>query len=461
MSKSSKNKPFQLLSPENYIRQKARNLPIYECKVNKDWEHNKMADVIVARSHANGNITLCFYLVDLGCLGVKDTFYKFNVDSEEYAESMDRFENEMFLKVIPYELAHNIVYAGVEFAEEYGFKPHKDFTSVTRFMLEEDTDDIDLIEIEVGGNDGNPLYINSGFETDVRAKQIVSQLEKTAGIGNFTYVSLADMSGTTENIESDEYDREFEFSGLMLAELKEEYLTLLDKGMNKLSPVEISKLINVTNEIYTEICNETKVYDYTDEWEKELDIEITDEYTNEFIGVDENYIVTTKQQDLIDEILSLFGENDKKAKKKIIELEKQIGKTSLIAMMELELLKGISLNDFENKLADYLLVYPDYSLIKIMNHLETFKTKKDADLIDYLPDTDYIFEGRNSVTRYEMSRYLTDKLFLIAGLNDINLIQAFFLFLDDVNLEDEAIEALKGITGILKITILKIYFENH
>ena len=35
MSKNNKTKPIQLLSPENYIRQKARNLPIYECKVSK------------------------------------------------------------------------------------------------------------------------------------------------------------------------------------------------------------------------------------------------------------------------------------------------------------------------------------------------------------------------------------------------------------------------------------------
>ncbi|MDO9154508.1 MAG: hypothetical protein Q7U47_12545 [Paludibacter sp.] len=456
MSKSNKNKPIQLLSPENYIRQKARNLPIYECKVNIGWERDKMAQVLVARSHANGNISLCFYLVDLGCLGVKDTFFQFNIKSVEYSELLERFDDEMSMKVISYELAHNIVYGGVQFAEEFGFKPHKDFTSVTRFMLEEDADDIELIEIKLGGKDGNPWYVNSGHESETRAKQILSQLEKTAGKGNYNYILRVE----EEDLEEEE-DRDNEFSEFMLDKMKVEFLTLMKKKINKLSPVEKSKLIHLSNDIYTEICNETQVYDYIDGWENEYDIEITTEYTNEFIGVDENFVVTAKQIDLIDEILSLFGENDKKAKKKLIELEKQIGKTSLIAFMELELLKFSSIKDFKAKLADYSLIYPNCSLIKMMSHLEEFINKKDADLIQYMPDSDFIFKGRSSVTEYEMTRYLTAKFVIITKFEDINLTQAFYLHLDDLTLSEEAHETIKGIASILRLTLLTNYFENH
>lgn len=268
------------------------------------------------------------------------------------------------------------------------------------------------------------------------------------------------MDGTFEDFEGDEFDRDFELTESMLDELKKEFLTLINKGMDNLSKGEMSKLVNLSTDIYTEICDENKVYDFIEEWEKELDIELTDEYTNEFIGVDENFNLTTKQRNLVDEILSLYGENNKKARKKIKELESQIGKTSFIAAMELELLKATSLNEFKTKLADYLPVYPNCLLIKIMSHIETFKSEQNADLKDYLPDSDVIFEGRNSVTGYEMSRYLTDKLFLIAGLRNINMIEAFFLFLDDVNLADEAIDALKSLTGILRVSILDEYLEN-
>lgn len=56
------NKVIQMLSPENYIRNKVRTLPIYECLVNSNWEKSKMVHVVIARRHTNGNITACFYL---------------------------------------------------------------------------------------------------------------------------------------------------------------------------------------------------------------------------------------------------------------------------------------------------------------------------------------------------------------------------------------------------------------
>ena len=50
----SKQNQFQLLSPEKYIRLKARNLPIEVCYVSDDWkdERGAVAEVIVVRRHA-------------------------------------------------------------------------------------------------------------------------------------------------------------------------------------------------------------------------------------------------------------------------------------------------------------------------------------------------------------------------------------------------------------------------
>jgi len=67
MANKNKEKVIQMLSPENYIRKKARSLPIYECWVNTNWEGSGMANIVIARSHTNGNITFCIYLVDLYC----------------------------------------------------------------------------------------------------------------------------------------------------------------------------------------------------------------------------------------------------------------------------------------------------------------------------------------------------------------------------------------------------------
>lgn len=185
MAKKKQTQQVQQLSPENYIRQKARNLPVFECMINEDWEVSKMASVSVARVHTNGNITVGFYLVDLSCLGVKDAHFLFNVSKSEYRNTISKISRLKLISV-SYELAHNIVYAGLEFAKELGFNPHKDF-SVAKYILEEDTDEVELIEIECGKN-GKPLYVKSEWQSEQESNLIIAQLDRSVGKGNYNYI---------------------------------------------------------------------------------------------------------------------------------------------------------------------------------------------------------------------------------------------------------------------------------
>lgn len=187
MAKKKKGKVVQMLSPANYIRQKARNLPIYECRVNKDWKESGLAHITVARKHTNGNITMGAYLVDLKLLGVKDAFYKFNIEETEYIELIQQIKYKMDTDTAPYTLVHNIIFAAIEFADDYGFKSHLDFTSVAQFILEEDNDDVELIDIECGKDD-KPLYVRGPHETELQVNKIIAQLEREAGPGNYEVV---------------------------------------------------------------------------------------------------------------------------------------------------------------------------------------------------------------------------------------------------------------------------------
>ena len=185
MSKQKSTSKSQFLRPDNYIRQRSKTLPIDECFINPDWQKNKMCQVVITRKHVTGNVTACIYLVDLSCLGVKDTTFKFNAPLEEVKELLERRGNQLIN--ISYELAHNIIYAALEYAEQWGFKPHKDFTSITSHFLEEDNDEIPLIEIECG-MDGKPCYTNTGFDSPAREREILAQLERTAGEGNYFFM---------------------------------------------------------------------------------------------------------------------------------------------------------------------------------------------------------------------------------------------------------------------------------
>ena len=203
MGNKHKEKAVKMLQPENYIRQRARTLPVYECWTNNDWKERRMAYIVVARRHNNGNITMGMYLVDLTCLGVKDANSKFNISEFEYREILEHANTTMEMEAVSYVLAHNIVFAAISFAEEFGFKPHKDFTEVAQYVLEEDTEEIELMDIECG-IDGKPGYIKGPHESETYAAQIIAQLERTAGPGNYSFMKEVDWDS-----DEDESDDEF------------------------------------------------------------------------------------------------------------------------------------------------------------------------------------------------------------------------------------------------------------
>lgn len=153
MKKNKKQKTKQL-SPQNYIRIKARTLTIEGCYANDDWNESGLANIIIVRKHTNNNYTFGIYLVDLYALGTKDTFFNFNQPAEVLDDILSRGDFEP----IEYDLAHNIIYGANEFAEEHGFKIHKDFKITTQYILEADDEKIPLIDIEFG-RDGEPFLI--------------------------------------------------------------------------------------------------------------------------------------------------------------------------------------------------------------------------------------------------------------------------------------------------------------
>jgi hypothetical protein len=199
MAKRNKPKVVPMESPESYIRHRARSLPIAECWVSEKWESKGMAYVYVARKHKSGNLTVGGYLVDLYCFGLKDTMYFFNINPKEFKEILDGINEAFQMEKVEYVLAHNIIYAGIEYADDLGFKPAKEFR-LTHYILEEDNEEIEMLDIECGYN-GKPLIDVTMEEDPVKAAKLISMLEKKVGKGNYY---------TTEDLPEDFLDDEFD-----------------------------------------------------------------------------------------------------------------------------------------------------------------------------------------------------------------------------------------------------------
>lgn len=174
------------VSPERYIREKGRTLPIGKCYITSNWRETGLAHIIVTRVRPSGNLVVGLFLTDTFCLGVKDAIYYHNMTDYEFGQLLKTIESNLGLEEISYNEAHNIIYGAIGWAEEGGISPHKDF-SVALYILEDDTEDVPLIEYEFGKNGKHFLAVSS-LPSE---KRYINTLKKNLG-DDFEYTILAD-----------------------------------------------------------------------------------------------------------------------------------------------------------------------------------------------------------------------------------------------------------------------------
>lgn len=182
---------FTSFSEQSIIR-RAREYPILECRISADWQNEQpgLVQILVARQQTDGNICFGFYLVDKLCLGLKNSLAHAGIPPAQYRrEIRDRLFRETKAKDCPAELAHQMIYASIEYAEQFGFQPEKDF-ALNQYILEPRGELDEPYNITFGRN-GKPLFIAGPNDNVAR---IIRQLEKTAGPGNFDFIApLGDM----------------------------------------------------------------------------------------------------------------------------------------------------------------------------------------------------------------------------------------------------------------------------
>lgn len=457
MAKKNGGKVIQMLSPENYIRKKARTLPIYECMVNDEWEDSRMVQLSVARQHTNGNVTVCFYLVDLLCLGVKDTHYMFNISMTEYREQIDDVNTEMPLSLVNYELVHNIVFAGLEFADDYGFKPHKDFTSITRFMLEEDTDDVELIEIECGMK-GNPAFMRGPFDDDAKVKRIIAQLEKTAGPGNYTVMDGDEDFMDDELIDEfyDEFGDEFyddKFDEMPFDEKKEMFLDLSSR-LEDLDEEEQEDIGRLVNSLIDELIDVDLHNTYFDEFHEALKIETRDDRVDDqVLGIKTGEPpVSEELKSRFLHIYQLIGNNHKQAEKELDIFEKESRGLPAVYFLELLHLQAQESRKFSKRIKQYAFQYPDYPLMRLLWATEQILSGTNIQEAEGYPfASETFFPGRGTIHPLEYHYFLTLHLFLAASENDLTKTEAFASVLGELDLPEDEYEVFGAMISMIKI----------
>ncbi len=173
-------------SPQAIIR-RARTYPLYECLISDNWQKEDdmgLVQILLARQQPDGDICFGVYLIDKYCLGLKNTFAEAGFPRSSYqSEIRDKIFREQKPVKCPIELAHQMIYQSIEYAEQFGFEPQRDF-ALSQYLLEPRGELEEPYDLTFG-KDGKPFFIAGPHDNVAR---IMRQLEKTAGPGNYHYL---------------------------------------------------------------------------------------------------------------------------------------------------------------------------------------------------------------------------------------------------------------------------------
>jgi hypothetical protein len=162
----------------------ARNSALHECLTPKHLFELGIGNVVVSRRMGN-QIAAGVFLVDVYCLGVKDAFFTI-ISPEKYQATLRGFSHHEELVNIDPSCARKLVEGAVEYAQDLGFTPHRDYQQAKQIF-----GDIDSNACPTSfeyGKDNKPLFVSGPNDTPARCQQILDTLTKRCGPDGFHYV---------------------------------------------------------------------------------------------------------------------------------------------------------------------------------------------------------------------------------------------------------------------------------
>ena len=184
---SSKNKKVSF--SDRISRSKAiiiaRNSSINRCFVRKNIFSEGIGTAIVSREMPNGHLVVGVYLLDVWCLGVKNTYFSI-LSENEFLNRIKQIEVNENLDTLHPSCARKIIEQCVEYSDKLGFKPHKDYKISRQLLM--DLDPNVCPNQYTFGKDGKPFYISGPNENQNQSKKIVEKLLRNCGEGNFDYI---------------------------------------------------------------------------------------------------------------------------------------------------------------------------------------------------------------------------------------------------------------------------------
>lgn len=197
----------------------ASRYPILDCKISAATGMMPyMLTVVLSRRIPGGEIAVATFLLDCGCLGIKDAHGQYYLPGQ-YSELMEKMSGRQKMEDATPERARALIEQTAQYAASLGFSPCADFAKA--FALFGDVDASQCTEtFPMGNAKGKPMYISGPFDDAARQLAIMSQLQSVSGGEEPAFVvgmANSDLRGTEHlvRIENDPGDGDSEVKGII------------------------------------------------------------------------------------------------------------------------------------------------------------------------------------------------------------------------------------------------------
>jgi hypothetical protein len=147
-----------------------------------------LACVLVARRDHRHRLSACGYLVDTGCLGIKNAVPPRAMTDRRLPDFVRTFFRAYEAPPLraPLELAQHLVYGAEEYARGLGFEPHPDYAAAKGHLGEWTGPSAITF-----GRDGKPFYFQGPYDD---AASILRTLDGAVGQGRYDYALVMDLT---------------------------------------------------------------------------------------------------------------------------------------------------------------------------------------------------------------------------------------------------------------------------
>lgn len=185
--------------PDAELFQQAAEFRICESHVNSNWQESGLAEVLVVRQTLSLKYVVGVYLVDVFCLGLKNTFVRATFRHADVRALLSNLSQPM--EEVSYEDARSIILGAVEYARQLGFEPHEEW-KISGPIVEAERPFRRNFNF---GHDGKPFYIQG---PDDDARKIMKKLELLVEKGEAHFLAIAggEIDGGNDDDEETSFD---------------------------------------------------------------------------------------------------------------------------------------------------------------------------------------------------------------------------------------------------------------